>query len=110
MSIFTLAVFVVCFIGIASASAKSGPEPDLKPVADEMIGASGITWVPKMSYARLVLTVSRPDGSVFQKTFDSGSTPYIGLTGIFGDIPSDGPYTYELRVIPSTERLVRGMR
>jgi hypothetical protein len=109
MSIFALAIFVLYFTGVADASAQPGTEPDLKPVADEMIGASGITWVPKMNYARLVLTVSRPDGTVFQKTFDSGSTPYIDLAGIYGDIPNDGSYTYELRVIPSTERLVRGM-
>jgi hypothetical protein len=108
MSLFVLAVFVLCFIGAADVSAQRGPEPDFKPVADEMIGSSGITWVPKMNYARLILTISRPDGTVFEKTFESGSTPYVGLTGIFGDTPNDGSYTYELRVIPFTERVDRG--
>ncbi len=97
LATFVLMFLVVCFIGTAGSSAK---EFDNKPVAEEIIGSSGITWAPKMNYRQLVLTVSRPDGSVFTKTIESGSTPYIGLSEIFGSNFNDGSYTYQLRVIP----------
>ena len=58
--------FVLSWFGMMGFSASKQAE---KPVADEMIGSSGITWVPKVNYAQLVLTVSRPDGSVFEKKF-----------------------------------------
>jgi molybdopterin converting factor small subunit len=96
--------FVIYFIGIANVFAQSGTEPDFKPVADEMIGASGITWIPKINYAQLKLTVSRPDNSVFQRTFTSGSNLYLGLNDILGNSNGDGSYTYELRVIPVINR------
>lgn len=47
-----LVVFVVCFIGVPGVSAQFDSEPGFKPVADEMIGASGITWVPKVNYSQ----------------------------------------------------------
>ena len=56
-----------------------------KPVAEEVFGSSGISFVPKVSYARLVLTVSRPDGSVFERTFEMGGTPYLDVAGIYGN-------------------------
>ena len=76
---------------------------DLKPVADEVMGAGGISWVPKVNYAQLVLTISRPDGAVFRRTFESGSSPYVGLSSVFDDRYPDGSYIYELRVIPNVQ-------
>jgi hypothetical protein len=98
-----LVVFIVCFCmpGVSASVQKD------RPVADVMIGSSGITWTPKVSYAKLVLTVARPDGSLAQKTFDSGSTPYIDLSSIYGENFTNGSYTYELRVIPVTGNRVR---
>ena len=99
-----LMAFVLLWFGMMGFSAS---KPADKPVADEMIGSSGITWVPKVNYAQLVLTVSRPDGSVFEKKFDSGSTPYLDLSSIYGTEGNDGSYTYELRAVPYTEKKVR---
>jgi hypothetical protein len=100
---------VIGFPGITNVFARGAEEPVMKPVADEIIGPNGITWVPKMNYARLELTVSRPDGTVFSKTFDAGSSPYIDLSTIFFDgSAADGSYTYELRVIPSISEKIRG--
>jgi hypothetical protein len=82
--------FVLCLLGMNGTAAEKGR------VADEVIGSSGITWMPKVNYARLVLTIARPDGTVVQKDFESGRTPYIDLASI----NSDGSYTYEMRVIP----------
>jgi len=90
--------FIVCFFSTAGMSAEGRSE---KPVADVLMGSSGISWVPKVSYARLVLTVARPDGSIFEKTFDPGSSPYLDLSSIYGEKFNDGSYTYELRVIPT---------
>jgi hypothetical protein len=85
-----LMTFVLCFMDMTGTAAEK------ETVADEMIGSSGITWMPKVNYARLVLTIARPDGTVVQQNFESGRTPYIDLASINGD----GSYTYELRVIP----------
>jgi hypothetical protein len=96
-----LVLIVVCFIGTAGAAASTEEVPDAEPVADVMIGATGINWMPKVNYAQLVITVARADGSVFQRNFDSGSTPYLDLSSIFAGASCDGIYSYELRVIPA---------
>jgi hypothetical protein len=101
---FTLMMFILCFVVPVHASPN---EPGFKPVADEMIDASGITWTPKMNYAQLVITVNRPDGTVFTKTFLAGSTPYIDLSGIYGEGMVDGQYSYELTAVQAQERGVR---
>jgi hypothetical protein len=106
----TSAVLTALFLSFLSAAGLSAAVvtlPDEKPVADEMIGSSGITWAPKVSYSQMVVTVSRPDGTVFGKTFESGSSPYLDLSSIFGDSSCDGSYTYELRVTPVIEKKVR---
>ena len=84
-----------------------GQETASKPVAEEMIGASGISWAPHVNYSRLVLTISRPDGTVFSTTFESGKAPYVDLGSILGSSYSDGSYTYELRVIPADAQKIR---
>jgi hypothetical protein len=107
LAAFAVLFLVVCVMGTVDVAAESGGSPDSKPVADEMIGSSGITWMPKVNYKRLVLTVSRPDGTVYQKTFESGSGAYLDLSGIYGDNACDGSYTYELRVIPAAGQEIR---
>jgi hypothetical protein len=101
------AIVVFVFLGTSGIWAEAGKEPVFKPIAEEMIGAGGISWAPKVNYYQLVLTIARPDGSVFSKTFDSSATPYVGLSGIFGERADDGAYTYELTLIPNIERRVR---
>jgi len=99
-----LNVLVVLLLVMVTAAAYAA---DLRPVADEVIGSGGVSWVPKVNYAQLVLTISRPDGTVFRKTFESGSSPYVDLSSIFADSYLDGSYIYELRVIPDVQRRVR---
>jgi hypothetical protein len=98
-----LTMLIVSFLAVA----VHGQETASKPVADEMIGASGISWVPRVNYSQLVLTISRPDGTVFSTTFESGKTPYADLGSILGSSYSDGSYTYELRVIPANAQKFR---
>ncbi len=95
---FRLNVIAVLLIGFLTVGVYG--QENFKPVADEMIGSSGITWMPKMNYSQLELTISRPDGTVFSTTFKSGKTPYVGLGSILGSNFADGSYTYELRVTP----------
>jgi hypothetical protein len=101
------AIVVFVFLGTSGIWAEDGKESVFKPIAEEMIGAGGISWAPKVNYYQLVLTIARPDGSVFRKTFNSGATPYVGLSSIFGERAQDGAYTYELTLIPNIERRVR---
>jgi hypothetical protein len=98
-----LTLLIVGFLTVAIY----GQETVSKPVAEEMIGASGISWAPKVNYSQLVLTISRPDGTVFSTTFESGKTPYVDLGSILGSSYSDGSYTYELRVIPADAQKIR---
>jgi hypothetical protein len=102
-----LVAFMLWFLGTMIGTAAPGEKPDFKPVANEMIGSSGITWAPKMNYAQLVVTVNRPDGTVFSKTFAAGSTPYLDLSGIYGEGMVDGLYSYELTAVQAQERGVR---
>jgi hypothetical protein len=51
----------------------------------------------------MVLSVSKPDGSVFQKTFDGSSSPYFELSADC----TDGSYTYELRLMQELRRQSR---
>jgi hypothetical protein len=99
-----LAVLVLVFLGTSSLLVAADEDARFKPIADEMIAGGGISWSPKVNYYRLVLTIARPDGSVFSKTFDSGSTPYVGLSSIFGESADNGSYTYELSLVPDLER------
>ncbi len=93
LAIWVLAVFLG--FGVYAYPAQ---QVDLKPVAEESVSSGGISFLPKVSYEQIVLTVSRPDGTVFRKTFDSSSAPYIDFSSIFGSNSIDGSYTYELRV------------
>jgi hypothetical protein len=104
LAIFMLSMLVLCVTGTLHAAANA---PDFKPVADEMIGPGGITWAPKLNYAQLLVTVNRPDGTVFSKTFAAGSTPYIDLSGIYGEGMAEGLYSYELTAVYTRERGVR---
>jgi hypothetical protein len=99
-----MAVLLIGFLTVA----VHGQE-NFKPVADEMIGSSGISWVPKVNYSRLELTIARPDGTVFSKTFNSGSSLYASLSEIFGDSYMDGSYNYELRVTPVLDMTSRSV-
>ncbi len=98
---------VILITGPIYPSAAKGETPDSQPVAEVMTGSNGITWQPKVSYGQLLVTIARPDGSVFSKTFEAGVTPYLDLSGIAADNNGDGSYTYELRVIPVGNKKVR---
>ena len=90
VSLFTLAVY--------------GQEPGSYPVAEPRFSSSEIVWVPLVNYSFLDLTIARPDGTLFSRTFESGSTPYADLSDILGKGNLDGSYIYELRAVTGKEQ------
>jgi hypothetical protein len=101
-------LFLFLLIPGMNAAAESTNDPRVQPVADISIGANGIGWTPIVSYHHLELTVSCPDGTVFSKTFDAGTTPYLGLSDNNGKYLVDGSYTYELLAAPQLHNIERG--
>jgi hypothetical protein len=88
-------VAVACFICMAESKECSM----FNPVADVNIGANGIAFMPKVANAGMILSVSVPDGTVFSKTFEAGSSLYLSLSALSKNYPPDGLYTYELRTV-----------
>jgi len=88
-----LTMLIVSFLTIA----VYGQEPGSYPVAEPRFSSSEIIWVPLVNYSFLDLTIARPDGTLFSRTFESGSTPYADLSDILGKANLDGSYIYELR-------------
>lgn len=83
-----LSLILCLLISTPAWSANDGP------VAIMSGGGGGISWSPLVTYDRLVLTVSQPDGSVLRQEFSTGIAPSISAPVV------DGQYTYELTVIP----------
>jgi hypothetical protein len=83
-----LALGVIALLSTASAGAQA------EPVAWTTTNPALIIWHPVVSYERLTLRVSTPDGEVVSHDF-------IGNQPVSLSAPSiDGTYTYELRVTP----------
>ena len=74
-----------------------------EPLATLTFGSRGIQFRPKIVSSAMVLSVSRPDGTVFERTFEGSATPYFELSGD----SMDGSYTYELRSVPALDRKPR---
>ncbi len=89
-----IGVFMVVFC-LGNLSAELPIESVDEPLAAVSVGTRGIQFRPKVIFAAIVLTVSRPDGTVFQQTFEGSDNPIYELSG--DDM--DGSYTYELRPV-----------
>ncbi len=100
--------FTLLIPGMGQFQSLSAVEAEqLRPVADVSIGSMGISFMPAVNYYQLVLTVSSPDGEVARKVYTAGSSPYFSLGDFQSRNYADGSYTYELRVIPSAQAMVR---
>lgn len=93
-----LCILMVCMIWLCLSPAAIAQEGE--KVAGTSAKATGIIWRPRVEYARLVLTVSGPDGQVYRQEFERGTSPIFKITDGKGFKRPDGQYTYELRVIP----------
>src|SRR5882672_4355301 len=81
-SFFTLAISISAFAA--------------KPVAEANISASAIQWQTSVTYERLILTVSGPNGFELSKEFDAGRGAMLGVQAF----SADGQYIWELRAVP----------
>ncbi|MCP4219401.1 MAG: hypothetical protein GY765_32500, partial [bacterium] len=105
---FFMPMLVLVFVLSLGLSMSAVEKSELKVIADANISAGGLYLQPRVYYSQATLTISGPDGYVFSKTFDSGSSLYQGLSDDQGAMLRDGSYTYELTVIQSASKLVRG--
>ncbi len=101
LRILAASVLVLLAFGTSAAQFKQIMNPE--PLAHVSVGWREVHFRPKVSYAALILAVSQPDGTVFEKTFVSGSTPVYDLPGS----AYDGTYTYELRLVPNVKQSMR---
>src|SRR6266850_738324 len=62
-------------------------------------GAS-VKWEVAAQHAGLTITISAPDGQVYQKEIPAGSSPEFILADKEGNRLPDGQYTYEIRLNP----------
>ena len=106
--IFSIVVLMLLMSVIWFTDAAYSASEKVEQVAEVVIGSSSISWHPKVNYGQLSVTVARPDGSVFSKTFEAGANPYLDLSTISAGYFDDGYYTYELRVTPFVSTKVRG--
>ena len=72
-------------------------------IAATVVSPSVIVWQPHVSYQALDLRISMPGGEVVQRMFELGETVAFENDGSL----SDGSYTCELRVTPSSESLIQ---
>ncbi|MEP7009267.1 MAG: tail fiber domain-containing protein [Acidobacteriota bacterium] len=68
--------------------------------ASSALGSNRVTWDIAGNYDRAVLTVSRPDGTVFRKEFKAGVVPAFDLTDAAGNVAADGAYTWQIVLSP----------
>ena len=61
---------------------------------------SSVRWEVAAQHAGLTITVSAPDGQVYQKEYPAGSSPEFILSDKEGNRLPDGQYTYEIRLNP----------
>jgi hypothetical protein len=83
-------VFLVMIPAITAGAAPAAPE-----VADTLLGAAHVEWVPNQEFAGLKLTISGPDG-VEERVFAPGESPRFELAAD----TVDGLYTWELVAAP----------
>ncbi len=100
-----ISIFVILSMG--EVFAAEDIRGNNRSVADVTIGSSDIHFIPRVSYGRLTLTVSLPDGTQFQKSFNPGVTPYLELAEVCKNQVMDGHYSYELCISPDAGGKVR---
>ena len=87
----------------AVAVLTGGAESPAEELAYVTTGTGAVLWQPWRSYTGLTLTVMKPDGAVFEKTFPGGTSPFFDLTDAGQRFP-DGEYSWELRVAAGKQK------
>lgn len=93
--VFVCLALATVAVSPASASNAAQQSPDVQPT----LVAGAIQWPTLAGYTRVVVTLSRPDGSVVRHEFPAGVTPALSLVDAQGNALPDGSYSYELQLI-----------
>jgi len=95
-----LGLLVVLMVALAPAARAA----NVAEVAAVQIDPLAVRWSPQGDFERLVLTVSKPDGSVVRREFAAGDHPVFDLSR---EAAGDGAYTWELRIVPHLDVATR---
>jgi hypothetical protein len=101
---FAVAIFtalVLACLATAALGQMASQEAKETKLANISSQGMGVRWDMSATYSTLTMTVSAPDGRVFQKEFRAGVSPEFALTDKQGERLPDGQYTYELRLTPA---------
>jgi len=96
ISLFVVTLLCLLLLLPTSLFAKSSTN---EPVGHLSASGTSAQWSASVDHDRIALTVVAPNGAVYQKEFAAGTAPSFRLQDLGGRL-TDGPYTYELRVIP----------
>ncbi len=77
------------------------------PLGSARITPSGVEWQPGVSYEKVTLTVSGPDGLILRREFAAGAALAFEPFGDDGKPLPDGAYTYEMSAAPVLDRETR---
>jgi len=96
---FALAIFAALIFACLQTAVLGQTAND--KLANVTAGGSSVRWDVAVSNSGGTLTISAPDGRVFQKEFKAGASPEFTITDKQADRLPDGTYTYELRLAPA---------
>ena len=88
-------------------TAQSEPRPAVEAASApdrwvaRSIAGGRLVLVPRVSWDRAVLRLGRPTKQVSRHTFESGQPIEVDLAGPEGELPPEGKYAYELRLVAS---------
>jgi hypothetical protein len=94
MVLFILSILLL--IALFSASAVSGQQID----PDIAGNNTRVQWRPQIAYESATLTVSGPNGYIFQRNFPTNVAPYFQTVTADGSLLAAGSYTYEIQLTP----------
>jgi hypothetical protein len=92
---------VLCMVFVVfclQTSAVGQSVEDSNKLAVMSGGGSSVRWDVAAPYSSLTMTISAPDGRVFRKEFQGGTSPQFTLIDDKGERLPDGLYAYELRL------------
>lgn len=103
-SLAALLIAIVALWTAAPVAAQNAPPVPTAPAVAAMNVAGGeVQWSPTVNYAyaRVILTVSGPDGATARYEFPAGQTPALRAVDANATPLPDGLYTYELQIEPA---------
>jgi len=84
-----VSLFVAVMVMVGSSAAAG-------EVVTFQAGPSGVSWQPLVPFEHGILTVSAPDGVVFQEEFKAGGRPAFSPFAQPGYSPPDGTYVWQV--------------